>query len=147
MRVPLAILFSVCVIVGLGQLVQTNATVTEVPVSAFVMDVAPIDLPATTSAAKVEVKINNELPTPPPIFTPPLVPPANDVAYNGSCPRCPNYQPSVNVPAPCDPVQTAESGQGGRGRPVLGLVGGAVRSVGCLAGVGRRAARRAARRG
>jgi len=130
MKVPLAILFSVCVIVGLGQIVQTNATMLEVPTTAFVSDIAPV----------VDISSSDELPTP----VPPMTIPATEAAFKNDCPQCPVYQPPVS------PVNTDEASEPKgrtRGRPMIGLVGGAVKVVARLAGHSRRAERRASRHG
>jgi hypothetical protein len=130
MRVPLAILFSVCVIVGLGQIIQTNATMLEVPTTAFVSDTAPV----------ADIGSNDELPTP----VPPMTIPATEATFKNDCPQCPVYQPPVS---PVNTDEASESEGRTRGRPMIGLVGSTVKVAARLTGHSRRAERRALRRG
>jgi len=121
MRVPLAILFSVCVLAGAGQLLQSEAI--EVPASAY----AP--------SADVLVAPSVEIPT---------VPTSDFILIGrGGCPG--GVCPASVVPTD---ETVADEGDGARG-PVAGVAVGAGRCVGKVIrgvlGHERRAARRASR--
>lgn len=140
MRVPLAILFSVCIIMGLGQLMQTDATTTiEVPATAFVMDQVSIEVPTVEMPEQPawQSSVPSELPTPPDnSFV---------LTVHKSRSDCDDNTCGMNQTTDTTTVENVE-----RNRSVAGAVAGAGRCAGKIvkAAVGRerRQARRAERR-